>query len=56
MNLIFFSYDFYLVPQTVREGTVKPTGFNIIYNTMGLPPDRLQQLAFRFTFYYVRTM
>lgn len=41
------------VPQTVREGTVSPTSFNVIHDTMGLPPDRLQQLAFRFTFFYV---
>lgn len=47
------SFDFYLIPQTVREGTVTPTGFNIIHDTMGLPPDRIQQLTFRFCYFYV---
>lgn len=50
---ILLRYDFYLVPQTVREGTVTPTGFNIIHDTMGIPPDRVQQLTFRFTYFYV---
>lgn len=51
---IRFRYDFFLVSQSVREGTVSPTGFNIIHDTIGIPPDRIQQLSFRFTYLYVR--
>lgn len=49
-------YDFYLIPQTVREGTVTPSGFNIIHDTLGLPPSRVQILTFRFTYVYVSTL
>lgn len=48
-----FRYDFYLISQSIREGTVSPTGFNIIHDTMGIPPDRIQLLTFRFTYFYV---
>lgn len=56
LTFLSFSYDFYLISQTVRAGTVSPTGFNIIHDTMGIPPDRIQQLTFRFTYFYVRIL
>lgn len=40
-------YDFYLVSQSVRQGTVSPTSYNVIYDTMGLPPDKLQILTYK---------
>lgn len=40
-------YDFYLVSQCVRQGTVSPTSYNVIYDTMGLPPDKMQILTFK---------
>lgn len=39
-------YDFYLVPTSVRQGTVSPTYFNVIYDTLGLPAARLQTLTY----------
>lgn len=47
-----FSYDFYLVSQSVRQGTVTPTSYNIIYDTSGLPPDRMQMLTYKYTHLY----
>ncbi len=35
-------YDFYLVSQSVRQGTVSPTSYNIILDESGWSPDRLQ--------------
>lgn len=40
-------YDFYLISQSVRQGTVAPTSYNIIYDTFGLPPDKLQILTYK---------
>ena len=35
-------YDFYLVSQSVRQGTVNPTSYNIVENTTALTPDHFQ--------------
>lgn len=40
-------YDFYLISQSVRQGTVSPTSYNIIYDDMGLPPDKIQILTYK---------
>ncbi|XP_035709089.1 piwi-like protein Siwi [Folsomia candida] len=40
-------YDFYLVPQSARQGTVSPVGFNIIHDTSGLDADKMQRFAFK---------
>lgn len=45
-------YDFYLVSQSVRQGTVSPTSYNVIYDTMGLDPDRMQILTYKMTHLY----
>lgn len=45
-------YDFYLVSQSVRQGTVSPTGYNVVYSTLGLEPDRLQMLTYKMTHLY----
>lgn len=34
-------YDFYLVSQSVRQGTVAPTLYNVVYDSFGLPPGKL---------------
>lgn len=39
-------YDFFLVPTSVRQATVSPTYFNVIYDTLGLPAARLQLLSY----------
>ncbi|XP_050672859.1 piwi-like protein Siwi [Leptidea sinapis] len=45
-------YDFFLVSQNVREGTIAPTSYNVIEDTSGLPPDRIQRLTYKLTHMY----
>lgn len=45
-------YDFFLVSQSVRQGTVAPTHYNIIYDTTGLKPDHMQRLSYKLTHLY----
>ncbi|XP_077505848.1 piwi-like protein 1 [Amblyomma americanum] len=45
-------YDFFLVSQSVRQGTVAPTHYNVIYDTTGLKPDHMQRLAYKLTHLY----
>ncbi|KAG5672135.1 hypothetical protein PVAND_002289 [Polypedilum vanderplanki] len=45
-------YEFFLVSQTVRQGTVSPTNYNIIFDTFGLQPDRLQHFTYKMTHLY----
>ncbi|XP_063708012.1 protein piwi-like [Culicoides brevitarsis] len=45
-------YDFYLVPTSVRQGTVSPTYFNVIADTLGLPVAKLQMLTYFLCFGY----
>ncbi|KAK8764933.1 hypothetical protein V5799_032458 [Amblyomma americanum] len=45
-------YDFFLVSQSVRQGTVAPTLYNVIYDTTGLKPDHMQRLAYKLTHLY----
>lgn len=45
-------YDFYLVSQSVRQGTVSPTNYNIIRDTSKLSPDRLQMLTYKMCHVY----
>lgn len=39
--------DFYLVSQSVRQGTVSPTAYNVLYDTSGLKIDHLQLLSYK---------
>ncbi|CAH2108301.1 unnamed protein product [Euphydryas editha] len=45
-------YDFYLVSQNVREGTIAPTSYNVIEDMSALPPERLQRLTYKLTHMY----
>nr|UVZ36470.1 piwi isoform X2 [Plutella xylostella] len=45
-------YDFYLVSQCVRDGTVAPTSYNVIEDTTGLKPDHIQRLTYKLTHLY----
>ncbi len=45
-------YDFFLVSQSVRQGTVTPTHFNVIYDTTGLKPDHIQRLTYKLCHLY----
>lgn len=45
-------YDFFLVSQSVRQGTVSPTQYNVIHDTSGLKPDHIQRLTYKLTHLY----
>ncbi|XP_075215881.1 piwi-like protein Siwi [Lycorma delicatula] len=45
-------YDFFLVSQSVRQGSVSPTGYNVVYDTSGLTPDKMQRLSYKMTHMY----
>ncbi|EDW63285.1 protein piwi [Drosophila virilis] len=45
-------YDFYLVSQTVRQGTVSPTSYNVLYSNIRLSPDQLQKLTYKMCHLY----
>ncbi|XP_070495735.1 uncharacterized protein [Chironomus tepperi] len=45
-------YDFYLISQSVRQGTVSPTSYNVIIDNLGLTPDKIQQLTYKMCHLY----
>ena len=45
-------YDFFLVSQSVRQGTVTPTHYNVINDSTGLKPDHMQRLTYKLTHLY----
>lgn len=45
-------FDFYLISQYVTQGTVNPTHYNVIYDTIGLRPDHYQRLSYKLTHMY----
>ncbi|KAH3883086.1 hypothetical protein DPMN_007036 [Dreissena polymorpha] len=45
-------YDFFVVSQSVRQGTVTPTHYNIIHDTTGLKPDHMQRLTYKLCHLY----
>merc|ERR1719356_559406 len=45
-------YDFFLVSQSVTQGTVNPTSYNIVKDTSGLKPEHMQRLTYKLTHLY----
>lgn len=45
-------YDFFLISQSVRQGTVNPTSYNVIEDGSGLGPDKVQQMTYKLTHLY----
>lgn len=45
-------YDFFIVSQKVQQGTVTPTSYNVIYDNLGLDPDKIQRLTYKLTHMY----
>jgi len=45
-------YDFFLVSQSVRQGTVNPTSYNVIEDSSQLRPEHIQKLAYKLTHLY----
>ena len=52
LDSTFYRYDFFLVSQSVRQGTVNPTSYNVIKDTSGLKPQHLQALTYKLTHLY----
>jgi len=45
-------YDFFLISQSVRQGTVNPTSYNVIEDDSKLKPDQVQRLTYKLTHLY----
>lgn len=46
-------YDFFLVSQSVRQGTVTPTYYNVVHDTNpSINPERLQRLTYKLCHLY----
>lgn len=45
-------FDFYLISQHVTQGTVNPTHYNIVYDTLNLAPDIYQKMTYKMTHMY----
>ena len=45
-------FDFFLVSQFVRQGTVMPTHYHVVYDTSKLDPIQIQLLTFKLTHLY----
>lgn len=45
-------YDFFLVPQSVRQGTVTPTHCIVLEDESNFQPDHLQRLTYKLCFLY----
>lgn len=45
-------YDFFLVSQSVRQGTVTPTHYHVVYDTTGIQPTYIQMLTYKMCHLY----
>lgn len=45
-------YDFFIVSQQVKTGTVSPTSYNVVYDNIGIDPDKIQRLTYKLTHMY----
>lgn len=45
-------YDFFIVSQSVKDGTVTPTHYNVIHDTVHFTPDGIQCLTYRLCHMY----
>ncbi|XP_077317934.1 piwi-like protein 1 isoform X1 [Lithobates pipiens] len=45
-------YDFFIISQSVRQGTVSPTHYNVVYDTGSLKPDYMQRLTYKMCHLY----
>lgn len=50
-----FRYDFFLISQSVRQGTVSPTYYNVIEDNSSWSPDNIQRLTYKLCFTYYNT-
>ena len=47
-------YDFYLISQCARQGTVAPTHYNVIWDRTNFKVDHMQRLTFKLTHLYYK--
>ncbi|KAL8604204.1 hypothetical protein ACOMHN_014772 [Nucella lapillus] len=45
-------YDFFVISQHVRQGTVSPTHYIVVYDEINLPPERMQVFTYKMTHLY----
>nr|AGL54162.1 PIWI-like protein 1 [Ambystoma mexicanum] len=45
-------YDFFIISQSVRQGTVTPTHYNVVYDNSSLKPDHMQRLTYKLCHIY----
>lgn len=45
-------YDFFLVSQNIRQGTVSPTHYIVIYDNKKMKPDHIQRLTYKLCHLY----
>ncbi|XP_071990245.1 piwi-like protein 4 isoform X2 [Engystomops pustulosus] len=45
-------YDFFLISQNARQGSVNPTYYNVLYDSNCLRPDHLQRLTYKLCHLY----
>lgn len=45
-------YDFFIISQSVRQGTVSPTHYNVVYDSGTLKPDYMQRLTYKLCHLY----
>ncbi|XKL65747.1 hypothetical protein PGB90_009167 [Kerria lacca] len=45
-------YDFFLISQNVRVGTVSPTHYVVVHDESGMPVDTVQKLSYKMTHLY----
>ena len=50
--IVYLRYDFFLISQSVRQGTVNPTSYNVIMDESSFTPDQLQRLSYKLTHLY----
>jgi aubergine-like protein len=48
----FRRYDFFIVSQHVRQGTVSPTHYVVVYDSSGWDCDKVQRLSYMLTHMY----
>ncbi|KAG8136987.1 hypothetical protein E2320_005534 [Naja naja] len=48
----FVEYDFFLISQLARQGTVNPTYYNVVYDDNKLSPDHMQRFTFKMCHLY----
>ncbi|XP_071867732.1 argonaute 3 [Bombus fervidus] len=45
-------YDFFLVSQNIRQGTVSPTRYIVIYDSRNMRPEHIQRLTYKLCYLY----